>query len=144
MKNQIKKLFLFVTMSLSFVACSSDDNSSDDNSNAVTLSQSENRLVGRWESMTTPHPNGNNDPTTYYKSFFTFRSDKSGIVGYDEIVSPVDQFSESNNIKWEATNTTITVTYEDNTEETGNYELIDSNNLRVINPDGESLVYTKQ
>jgi hypothetical protein len=139
MKNQIKKLFLFVTISLSFAACSSDDNS-----NAVTLNQYENRLVGRWESMTTPHPNGNNDPTTYYKSFFTFRSDKSGIVGYDEIVSPVDQFSESNNIKWEATNTTITVTYEDNTEGTRNYELIDSNNLRVINPDGESLVYTKQ
>lgn len=121
------------------MACSGGDDSS-----IAPLNQSENQLVGRWESLTTPHPNGNNNPNTYFKSFVTFRSDRTGINGFNEVISPVDQFSESNNIKWKATNTTITVTYEDNTEETGNYQLIDSNNFRLINPDGESLVYTKQ
>ena len=136
MKSNLKKLFLIVTICTTIIACGGSDDS-----NNVALNQYENQLVGRWESMTTPHPNGNNNPNTYFKSFVTFRSDKNG---FNEVISPVDQFSESNNIKWKATNTTITVTYEDNTEETGNYELIDSNNFRLINPNGESLVYTKQ
>lgn len=139
MKSNLKKLFLIVTICTTIIACSGGDDSS-----FVPLNQSENQLVGRWESLTTPHPNGNNNPNTYFKSFATFRSDRTGINGFNEVISPVDQFSESNNIKWKATNTTLTVTYEDNTEETGNYQLIDSNNFRLINPNGESLVFTKQ
>lgn len=132
----MKKLILAITICTSLIACSGGDSES--------LNQYENSLVGSWESLTTPHPNGNNNPNTYYKSFFTFRNDKTGINGFDEVISTVDHFSQTNNIKWKATNTTITVKYEDDTEETGNYELIDSNNIRVINENGETLVYTKQ
>ena len=133
----MKKSILGTTIYLLLISCSSDSNSD-------SLNQYENSLVGSWESLTTPHPNGNNNPNTYFRSFFTFRSDRTGINGFNEVISPVDQFSESNNIKWKATNTTITVTYEDNTEETGNYELIDSNHLRGTFDNGVTLIYTKQ
>ncbi len=133
----MKKLILVTAIYLLLISCSSDSNSD-------SLNQYENSLVGSWESLTTPHPNGNNNPNTYFRSFFTFRSDRTGINGFNEVISPVDQFSESNNIKWKATNTTITVTYEDNTEETGNYELIDSNHLRGTFDNGVTLIYTKQ
>lgn len=139
MKSNFKKLFLAATIFTSVIACSGGDDS-----NNTPLNQSENQLVGTWESLTTPHPNGNNNPNTYYRSFFTFRSDRTGINGFNEVISPVDQFSESNNIKWKATNTTITVTYDDNTEETGNYELLDANRLRGTFANGVVLTYTRQ
>lgn len=139
MKSNFKKLFLAVTIFTSIISCSGGDDS-----NNLPLNQSENQLVGSWVSLTTPHPNGNNNPNTYFRSFFTFRSDRTGINGFNEVISPVDQFSESNNIKWKATNTTITVTYEDNTEETGNYELLDANHLRGTFANGVVLTYTRQ
>lgn len=136
----MKKLIFTITIISSLIACSGSDDS-----NNVALNQSENLLVGRWEYRVTPHPSGVGGPNSFYKTFFTLYADRSGVSGFEEYISPTEQYNDSEEFTWSATSSRVKRTLADGTEDEGRYVLIDATHIRMYSSDETtSTVYTKQ
>jgi hypothetical protein len=131
----MKKIITLILATAFIYSCST---SSDGNAN---LNQSESMLIGRWEYYVSPHPSFPNVTSSYYKSYFVFNQDKSGTIGFEDII-PNQPTSGSNQITWLATSSIITVTFPDNTNTTKNYIVIDQTHINI--PDnGNQQIYTK-
>lgn len=136
MKTKIQKLIYLFIASFAIYSCSSD--SQDE------IQDYETPLLGSWEYFVTPHPSGSGSTSTYYKSYFILLPDKTGITGFDEVISPIDHFSGSNNITWSANSTQIIGTYSNGTVETKTYVFINANKIKINNTDGTFMIYNKQ
>lgn len=133
----MKKLILVITICTSLIACSGDDSES--------LNQHEKSLVGIWEYRVTPHPSGVGGPNSFYKTFFTLYADRSGVSGFEEYISPTEQYNDSEEFTWSATSSRVKRTLADGTEDEGRYVLIDATHIRMYSSDETtSTVYTKQ
>ncbi len=133
----MKKIITLILATAFIYSCST---SSDGNGNA-NLNQSESMLVGRWEYYVSPHPSFPNVASSYYKSYFVLNQDKSGTVGFEDII-PNQPTSDSDQITWSATSSVITGTYADNTTISKNYIVIDQTHINI--PDnGNQQIYTK-
>ena len=146
MKSNFKKLFLAVTIFTSIIACSGGDDS-----NNLPLNQSENQLVGTWEYRVTPHQSGVGGPNSFYRSYIILNADKTGEEGFEENITPTEQYSESEVYTWSATSSMLKRTFVDGTQGEGRYELIDATHLKLFGSngiqysvDGIPVVFTKQ
>lgn len=143
MKAKFKKMTFLLVSCATLFSCSS--NSSDGAPIVQPLNSYETQLVGTWEYMVTPHPSGAGGPSSYYKTYFTFSSNRTGTRGFNELITPTQQYSGSENFTWTATATTGTFTFSNGTQETGNYQLIDATHVKMYNTAGTSFtIYTKQ
>ena len=134
----MKKIILVSTIYLLIISCSSDSNSD-------SLNQYENSLLGTWEYRVSPHPSGVGVTNSFYRTFFTLYADRSGVSGFEEYISPTEQYNDSEEFTWNSTSSTIKRTLTDGTEDEGRYTLIDPTHLRLYSSDGTtSTVYTKQ
>lgn len=134
----MKKLILIVATFMSLISCSSDSNSD-------SLNQYEQLLVGTWEYRVTPHPSGVGGPNSYYRTFFTLHGDNNGVSGFQEYISPTEQYNDSEEFTWTATSSRVKRRLADGTEDEGRYVLIDATHIRMYSSDETtSTVYTKQ
>jgi hypothetical protein len=143
MKTKAKNLFFLFIACATIISCSS--NGGDNTPVIQPLNSNEMQLVGTWEYLVTPHPSGAGGPASYYKSYFTFSSNRTGTRGFNEFITPTQQYSGSENFTWTATVTTGTFTFSNGTQETGNYQLLDATHIKMYNTAGTSFtIYTKQ
>lgn len=134
----MKKLILVTAIYLLLISCSSDSNSD-------SLNQYEQLLVGTWEYRVTPHPSGVGGPNSYYRTFFTLYGDNNGVSGFQEYISPTEQYNDSEEFTWTATSSRVKRRLADGTEDEGRYVLIDATHIRMYSSDETtSTVYTKQ
>lgn len=141
----MKKLILVITICTSLIACSGDGDSE-------ALNQYENSLIGTWEYRVTPHPSGVGGQNSFYRTYIILNADKTGEEGFEENITPTEQYSDSELYTWSATSSTIKRTLVNGTEEEeGRYELIDATHLKLFGSDGTQysvdgipVVFTKQ
>lgn len=140
----MKKLILVTTIYLLLISCSSDSNSD-------SLNQYENSLLGTWEYRITPHPSGIGNANSFYKTYIILNEDKTGVEGFEENITPTEQYSDSEVYTWSATSSIIKRTLTDGTEGEGRYELIDATHLKLFGSDGTQysvngipVIFTKQ
>lgn len=140
----MKKLILIVATFMSLISCSSDSNSD-------SLNQYEQLLVGTWEYRVTPHQSGVGGPNSFYRSYIILNADKTGEEGFEENITPTEQYSESEVYTWSATSSMLKRTIVDGTQGEGRYELIDATHLKLFGSDGTQysvdgipVVFTKQ
>ena len=146
MKKTIKQIVFFAVTCLILISCSSSGEGTPGTSGPAPLNSYETQLVGTWQYVVTPHPSGQGGPTSYYRSYFTFNTNRTGVRGYNEFITSSQQFSGTENITlWSATATTATATLSTGTTESGNYQFIDATHVKIYNTAGTSYnIYTKQ
>jgi hypothetical protein len=143
MKSKIKKLLFVVASSVLMLSCSGSD--------SEVINRNERQLIGTWEYRITPHPSGMGGPSSFYRTYITLNEDETGLNGFEENITPTEQYSDSEMFTWSATSSTIKRILIDGTEEEGRYELIDATHLRLYGSDGTQysvdgipIVFTKQ
>ena len=146
MKKTITQIVFFAVTCLILISCSSSGEGTPGTVPPAPLNSNETQLVGTWQYVVTPHPSGQGGPTSYYRSYFTLNSDRTGVRGYNEFITSSQQFSGSENITlWSATATTGSYTLSNGTVDSGNYQFIDATHVKMYNTAGTSFtIYTKQ
>jgi uncharacterized lipoprotein NlpE involved in copper resistance len=146
MKKTFKQIIFFAVTCLILISCSNSSDGTPGTSGPAPLNSYETQLVGTWQYVVTPHPSGQGGPSSYYKTYFTLRADRTGVNGLEEYLTPSLQNSSSTNITtWSATATTATYTLSNGTTDGGNYQLIDATHVKMYSTDGTSYnIFTKQ
>lgn len=146
MKKTFKKIALFSATCLIAISCSSSGDGTPGTVPPTPLNSNETQLVGTWQYIVTPHPSGQGGPSSYYKSYFTLNTNRTGVRGYEELITSSQHYLGSENITlWSATASTGTFTLSNGTIDTGNYQFIDATHVKMYNSAGTSYnIYTKQ
>jgi hypothetical protein len=146
MKKTFKQIVFLAVSCLILISCSSSGDGTPGTTGPAPLNSNETKLVGTWQYVVTPHPSGQGGPTSYYRTYFTLNSDRTGVRGYNEFITSSQQYSGSENITtWSATVTTGTYTLASGTVDSGNYQFIDATHVKMYNTAGTSYnIYTKQ
>lgn len=146
MKKLFKKFIYLIVACITVVSCSSDDSETPNAQEPIPFNNNENKFVGTWQYMETPHSSGVGGPTSFYKSYFTINSDRTAATGFNEFITATQNNSSFDNRTFSATATTYTFTLPNGTQETGNYEFIDLTHIKMYSPGSTTLfrIYTKQ
>ena len=146
MKNSIKKIIFILITCICVISCSSDNNETPNSQEPITLNDYENKFIGTWQYMETPHSSGVGGPNSFYKSYFTINSDRTAATGFNEFITATQNNSSFDNRTFSVTATTYTFTLPNGTQEIGNYEFIDITHVKMYSPGSSTLfrIYTKQ